>query len=235
MSALVWGLEWRIVLSRKRELALCVLSPLAIVLILGTGAVSPLTAAACYAALFTSCGALRTLLPLLEDVERGMTAKVLRGGVAPGAYLIGRAAAGASVSLVQLLPAVVVAAFFLRASAMEALLALAALAITLWIVSLFAVLAGAAGRNRNEALGLAGVALLLLLHMSGVFRVPPTGGVGAALEEASPFRALHESFVAMVSGGSAHGGIAELAWGIGVAALLLALAPVLAQPLATDG
>jgi hypothetical protein len=235
VSSLVWGLEWRVVMSRKRDLALWVLSPLAIVLILGTGAVSPLTAAAAYAVLFTSCGALRTVLPLLKDVERGMTARVLRGGVAPGAYLIGRAAAGASISLVQLLPSVVAAAFFLRASSMEALLALAALAISLWIVSLVAVLAGAAGRSRNEALGLVGVTLLLLLHMSGVFRVPPTGGLGAALEEASPFRALHESFVAMVSGGSPHGGIAELAWGIGLAALLVALAPVLTQPLARDG
>jgi hypothetical protein len=235
VSALVWGLEWRIALSRKRDLALWVLSPLAMVVILGTGAVSSLTAAACYAALFTSCGALCTLLPMLKDAERGMTAKVLRGGVAPGAYLIGRAAAGASVSLAQLLPSVVAAALLLRASFMEVLLAVAALAITLWIVSLVAVLAGAVGRNRSEALGLTGVTLLLLLHMSGVFRVPPSGGLGASLEEASPFRALHESFVALVSGGSAHGGIAELAWGIGLAALLLALAPVLAQPLARDG
>jgi len=235
VSALVWGLEWRLVLSRKRDLALCILSPLALVLILGTGAVSHLTASACYALLFTSCGALRTLLPLLKDVERGMTARVLQGGVAPGAYLIGRAAAGASVSLVQLLPSVVAAALFLSASPMEVLLALAALAITLWTVSLVSVLAGAVGRSRSEALGLAGVTLLLLLHMSGVFRVPPTGGLGAALEEASPFRALHESFVAMVSGGSPHGGIAELAWGIGLAALLLALAPALTRPLTRDG
>lgn len=163
-----------------------------------------------------------------------MTAKVLRAGVGPGAYVLGRAAAGASVSLLQLLPSVVAAAVFLRASSMEALLALAALAITLWTASLVAVLAATVGRNRSEALGLTAVTLLLLLHLSGVFRVPPTGGVGAALEEASPFRALHESFVAMVSGGSPHGGIAELAWGIGLAALLLALAPVLVPPLARD-
>lgn len=235
MSALVWGLEWRIVLSRKRELALFILAPLSIVLILGTGAVSPLTAAAGYAVLFTSCGALRTLLPLLKDAERGMAAKVLRGGVAAGPYLLGRAAAGASVSLVLLLPSVVAAAVFLRGSSAEALLAVAALAITLWTASLVSVLAAAVGRSRNEALGLSGVALLLLLHMSGVFRVPPTGTLGAALEEASPFRALHESFVAMVSGGSPHGGIAELAWGIGLAALLIAIAPIAVEPLARDG
>lgn len=234
MSALVWGLQWRLVLSRRRDLALCVLTPLALVLVLGTGAVSPLTAAACFATLFASWGALWTLLPLLKDLERGMTARVLRGGVGPGAYVLGRAAAAASVSLVHLLPSVVVAAFFLRASSMETLVALAALAITLWIVSLVAVLAATVGRSRSEALGLTGLTLLLLLHMSGVFRVPPTGGLGAALEEASPFRALHESFVAMVSGGSPHGGVAELAWGIGLAALLLALAPIVVEPLARN-
>jgi hypothetical protein len=234
VSALVWGLEWRIVLSQKRELALWLLTPLAIVLVLGTDAVSPLTAAACYAILFTSSGALRTLLPLLRDGERGMAARVIRSGVSPSLYLVGRAAAGASVSLVLLLPSVVAAAFFLRASFAEALLTLAALAITLWSVSLISVLAAAAGRSRGEAVGLSGVILLLLLHMSGVFRVPPTGGLGAALEAASPFRALHETFVAMVSGGLPAGGVAELAWGIGLAALIMALAPVLPLALARD-
>jgi len=232
---LVWALEWRVALSRRRDLALWVLAPLAVVMVVGTDAVSSIATASWYAVLFTAHGMLRTSLPVLRDSERGMTARVIRGGVSPSAYLIQRAAAGASVSLAQLLPAAIVAGILLHASFSELLVMLAALAISLWIATLIGVLVASVNRTHVEACALCGVLLLLLLHMSGVFRVPPTGSLGAALEEASPFRALHEAFVRMVSGGGASGSVAELAWAIGLPALVAAVAPRLMGSLAREG
>jgi hypothetical protein len=235
VSTLVWAVEWRLALSSTRDFVFWVVAPLAVVLVVGTDAVSAQATASWYTALFTAIGMLRTALPVMRDGERGMTARVIRGGVSPAGYLIQRTAAGATLTLVQLLPAVVVAGVFLQASVSDMLALVGALAISLWIAGLMGVLLAATSRTRTEALALCAVTLLLLLHMSGVFRVPSGGGLGEALEQASPFRALHESFVRMVSGGMPHGGAAELAWAIGVPALILAVASRLVESLARDG
>ena len=214
MGAIVWGLEWRLALSRRRDLTLRIMAPLSVVLVIATGAVPATAGAASYAVLFVAFGVFGTALSLLRDGERGITSRVVRGGVSPTSYLLQRAAAGAALPLVQLLPAALVAAEFLHASTLEVLIALVALAGSLWIGSLLGVVVAAVGRSGTEVAIVCGVGLVLLLHMSGVFHAPSPDGLGAMLEAASPFRALHEAFLTMVAGGAVRGGVAAAAWAV---------------------
>lgn len=231
MSTLVWGIEWKVALARKRDLALCVVTPLAIVLVVATGAVPVGARPAVYTALFAGCGVVRTAFPVLRDGERGMVLRVLRGGVSPASYLLQRAAAGATMSFVQLLPALFVAVAFLGASAPEALLVLGAFALTLWIVSVLGVLAAAASRSPTEAAALCLVGVLLLLHMSGTLHAPAPGGYGALLEGVSPFRALHEALAALVSNGGVRGVASGAVWAVALPGLVAASAPWLTRAL----
>jgi len=225
MGALVWGVEWRLALSRRRDLAVRVIAPLSAALVIATGAVPAAAAAASYATLIVAFGLLATALPVLHDGEVGIMARVVRGGVSPASYLLQRAAAAAALALVQLLPAGAVAAAFLHASTSEFLIALGAVAVSLWIASLLGVVTAAVSRSGVEAGVLCVLVLLLLLHMSGVFRTPSPDGLGAMLESASPFRALHEAFVTMVAGGGARGGVAAAAWAAALSVGVPLLAP----------
>lgn len=225
MAALVWGLEWRLALSRKGDLAMGVLAPLSVVLVMATGAVPAVVAPASYVVLFAAFGVFGTALPLLRDGERGIMRRVVRAGVSPASYLVQRVAAGTTLALVQLLPAAVVAAAFPNASISEVLVALAALAGSLWIGSLLGVLAAALSRTRTQAAVLSGVGLVLLLHMSGVFRTPTPGGPAAVLEGIGPFRALHEAFDSTVAGGVVGGGIAAAGWALALAMVVGLMGP----------
>jgi hypothetical protein len=231
VNALVWALEMRLAFTRTRELALWIIAPLSAVLVLATGAVPAGAGAGAYAALFAAFGVLSTVLPLVHDGDRGMTARVVRGGLSPASYLIQRAAAGATLATARLLPALLVASVLLHASVVEVLVASAVLVLTVWIGSLLGVMAAAMSRSASEALAFSVVGLLLLLHMSGVFRTPGPDGVGAALERASPFRALHEAFLTMVSGGAVGGVGAEVIWALGLPALVVMFAPALTDAL----
>lgn len=232
MSALVWGIEWRLALSRKRDFALWVAFPVVIVLVMATGGVTQEALAGAYTALFVAFGVLRTAVPVLRDAERGMMVRVVRGGMSHAGYLVQRAGAGATLSLVQLLPALLVAVAFLGATALEGLATVGALAVTLWTVNVLGVLMMAASRSLSEAAALCAVSLVLLLHMSGVFRTPAAGGAAAALEGASPFRALHESFAAVASEGAVGGGVAAVVWALAMTLLVGALAGRLTASLA---
>lgn len=225
MAALVWGLEWRVAFSKKRDLAVRVLAPLSLVFVIASGAVPAVAGVATYVVLFIAFGHFGTALPALRDAESGITSRVVRGGVSPGSYLMQRAAACTALAFVQLLPAALVAGAFLDASPSEILIALGALAACLWIGSLLAVMAAAMSRSVAEMTLLCGLLLLLLLHMSGVFHTPTAGGLGAVLEGAAPFRAVHEAFVTMVAGGAVHGTAAALVWTLALPALVWVLAP----------
>lgn len=225
MGVIVWGLEWRLALSRKRDLTLRIVAPLSLVLVVATGAVPAAVGAASYVVLFVAFGVLGTALRLLRDGEEGITSRVVRGGVSPKSYLLQRAAVGAVLAFVQLLPAALVAAAFLNASTSEVLIALVALAGSLWIGSLLGIVVAAVGRSGTEVTVVCGVGLVLLLHMSGVFHAASPAGLGGMLEAASPFRALHEAFVTMVAGGAERGGLAAAAWALALPVLVGSLAP----------
>ncbi len=227
MTGLVWGLEWRVALARKRLLVLNTLVPLLLVVPVATGAAPAAHAAAVYAVLFTMFSTFGSAIPLVRDGASGMTARVLRGGISPWGYLLQRSAAGASLDVLQLTPALALAALGARASPSDFLLVLGALVATAWVANLIGALVAATTRSLAEAALFSAVSTLLLLHMSGVFRTPLQGSYGARFEAASPFRALHESLLGMTQAGAVDGGVAVAAWGL----LLPTVAVVFARQL----
>jgi hypothetical protein len=210
----VWALEWRLALTRRRYLVLGAVLPLALVLPVATGAVPADETASVYAVLFMAFAAIGSALPLRWEGARGLSARVVMGGVSAPGYLLQRTAAGAVIDLLQLTPALIVAAFASHAQVSDALVAYVGLAATMWIAGLLGVMAAAVTRSLVEALLVATVIVISLAEMSGVFYTPRPGSIGAVLEAMSPFRALHESLLDMTVGAPTAGGIAELAWAI---------------------
>jgi len=235
MAILVWGLEWRLALSKKRELALRVLAPLALVFVIATGPLPAVAGVATYAVFFIAFGHFGAALPALRDAESGIALRVARAGVSPASYLMQRVAACSAIALVELLPAALVAAAFLNASTSEILISLAALAVGIWIASLFGVLAAAVSRSRSELVVICGVSLTLLFHMSGVFQSPSAGGLAATLESVAPFRAVHEAFATMVAGEAVGGAAAALVWALALSTVVWLLAPRLTVALERSG
>jgi hypothetical protein len=231
VTRLVWSVEWRLALARKRDLPVRVLAPLAVVLVIASGGLPASALPAAYVALFVGFTGFSTAWGVGRDAERGMVRRVVRGGVAPASFLLQRAGAGASLALVQLLPAALLGALFLRATPAELVTALAALAVGVWIAGLVGVVSAAAGRSRAEAIVVTGSVLLMLLHMSGVFATPAADGLGGALERVAPFRTSHEGFVTMLRGGGVGGGAAALVWVVALPAVMALLAPALVRPL----
>ena len=227
MNGLVFQIEWRLALADPRALAFRVLTPLAVVVIIATGALPAGAVASTYVILFLGSGLLRAAESVIEEGRSGLARRVVRGGIPSASYLLQRAAAVAVTTMTFLLPALAVVALSVRAAPLDALVALAALALSLWIACVFGVLVGAVSNSMMEGLVLGGVAFALLLHVSGVFRTPEPNGLGAALEEGSPFRLVHEAFARMGSGGAAGGAFASAAWAV----LLPPLAGVLAAKL----
>jgi hypothetical protein len=225
VSPLVWGVEWKLALADRRALALTAVLPLALVTVIYTEALSGPAGRALCVALFLGLAMLRTSLPLLRDERTGLAARVMRGGVSSASYLLQRAAAGAALILLSLIPSLVVVAIAVRASVVEALIALAALAVTLWIASLLGVLLGAVSKSTSEILLVSAVLLVALLHVSGVFHTPAPDGLGEALEGVSPFRMLHEAFVEMSTGGRVNGAFAAVAWAVLLPTVVGLLAP----------
>ena len=210
MTAIVWELEWRIATARRRLFVLNVVVPLLLVLPVAMGAAPAVHAAAVYVVLFAIFSTFGSAIPLVRDGESGLSGRVLRAGVAPASYLLQRTAAGAALDVLQLGPALAVAALAAGAGPRAFLVALAALAATVCVANLVGVLVAAATRSLAEAALFSAVSTLLLLHASGVFRTPVPGSLGAVVESVAPFRALHEALLAMsmttpVGGGAALG------------------------------
>ena len=210
----VWWLEWRLALMDVRRFVLSTLVPLLIAASIATGVASPEPAAAVYLVIFVSFAVFGSALPLRWDGERGLTERIVRGGVPAGRYLLSRAAAGAAIDLVQLTPALVAAALMSGGSPGALLGAFAALAVAVWLGGLVGVLVAALSRSLAETGLVAALAVLVLAHSSGVFEDPAPGSALAAIEAVSPFRVLHESLLELTVGASAVGFAPALAWAL---------------------
>lgn len=223
MSTLVWETEWRIAVARRRLFALNVVVPLLLVAPIALSKAPTPHAAAVYAVLFVIHGTFGSAIPLLRAAESGMLARVLRGGVPPGTYLLQRCAAASLLDWIQLLPSALVSCGGLGVPLSAVPWALAALLLALWIANALGACVGALARSMAEAALFAAVTALLLLHASGVFRSGAPGTPAARVEAAAPFRALHET---LLGGGPSAGFGAALAWGAAGAVTLLVLGPV---------
>jgi hypothetical protein len=212
MTAIVWELEWRIATARKRLFVLNVVVPLLLVVPVAAGAAPAVHAAAVYAVLFAIFSTFGSAIPLVRDGESGLSGRVLRAGVAPASYFLQRTAAGAVLDVLQLGPALAVAAVGAGAGPRAFLLVLVVLAATVWVANLLGVLVAAATRSLAEAALFAAVSTLLLLHASGVFRTPVPESFGAALESVAPFRMLHEALLSVSLTTPVRGGPALGVW-----------------------
>lgn len=217
MTALGWQLEWRTTFARRRLFVLNIAIPLLLVVPVATAGAPPHHAAAVYAVMFVLFGTFGSAIPLLRDAERGFVRRLALTRAAPGSLLLGRALAGACIDMLQLLPALVVAA---GGHTVAALLVLPA---TLLFANLFGVWVAALARSVAEGALFCAVGSLLLLHASGVFRTPVEGSAGALVERVAPYRALHEHLL-----GADAAGTLALAGGI---AVLVAATAAGARPL----
>jgi ABC-2 type transporter len=210
----VWAVEWRLAQTRRRLFVLNTALPLALVLPVATGAIPAQEAASVYVFVFSAFAAIGSAVPLRWEGERGMSARIVLGGMSPSSYLLQRTAAGAVRDVVQLMPALVAIAVAAHASIGDALLVFVGLTATCWIGGLMGVVAAAVTRSLVEAVIVATVIVISLAEMSGVFYTPAPGSVGAALEAVSPFRGLHERLLDMTVGAPTSGGMAEIAWAV---------------------
>jgi hypothetical protein len=227
----VWWLEWRLALTDGRRFTLSTLVPLFIVAAVATGVVAPEPAAAVYLVIFIAFAVFGSALPLRWDGERSLVGRVIRSGVPAGRYLLARVGAGAAIDLVQLTPALVVAAALASGASLGPLLAaFLALAVSVWLGGLVGVLVAALSRSLAETGLVAALAVMLLAHSSGVFEDPAPASMLAAVEAASPLRMLHESLLDLTVGASATGVGAALVWAV----LLPALVGLLGEQIATS-
>jgi hypothetical protein len=225
MTPAVWSVQWRLALARKRVFILNFVVPLTLVLPVATGAVPDRATAAVYVVLFAAFAMFGSAIPLRWDGQRGMSERIVRGGVGASSYLLQRAAAGAALDTLQLGPALLLAAVAVGASAGATAAALLALAVTVWIGGLLGIVVAAASRSFTETALFTAVSVPLLAHMSGVFRSPAPGSYQEVLESGSPFRALHESLLDMTVGGGAGGGAAMGVWAVALAVAVGTLGP----------
>jgi len=217
----VWSVEWRLALKHPRPLVLRTLLPLALVTPIASGGLSARAASAAYVLIFTGLGVLGAALTLNTEAERGLSARVVRAGVPPASYLLQRAAAGASLDTLRLLPALAVVALGAGASLRGFALAIGVLMVTSWLCTLVGSVIGCVSRSLGEAGILTLVVTFFLAYASGVFGSPAAGSASAWLETVAPFTALREALLAMASDAPTGG---SGSWALAGWAVLLPLA-----------
>ncbi len=232
---LVWRVEWQRSARRRRLFALNIFVPSVLVAALALGGAPLVHASAVYAVLFTLFGTFGAAIPALRDAERGLVRRLVLTPLSPAGVLLGRAFAGAAVDFVQLLPGSALILVAARASGIAWIGLPAVLLGSLLISNLLGLWIAALARSVGEGALFAAVAALLLLHASGVFRTPVTHSMGARVQAAAPFRALHEALRAQAGTWPVHGR-ALVAWILLAITLTALLAPRLQRSLArADG
>lgn len=231
MRLAVWWVEWRLATVRPRRFLVGAIVPLALVLPVATGALGQGHAAAAYVLIFAACAIAGSAVPLRWEAERGMTVRIVAGGVAPWSYLLQRTAARATIDVVQITPALAVVVAAARASPAQGVATLVVLALSVWVGGLAGVFLAAWGRSLVETGVFAALATVLLAHASGVFRSSPPGSLGAFVEGIAPFRALHESLLEIANGAPAGGEGALVAWAAALAAVVALAAPAVHKAL----
>lgn len=201
MTGLIWSLEWKVAIRRRRLFVLNALIPLLLVGPIAFSSAPAQHAAAVYTVLFTIFGAFGSCIPLIRDGESGLLTRFMLAGISPRSLLTQRVLAATSLDAVQLLPSLAVIALASgNASAFGGVVA--ALLLTLVVANLLGVWAAAIARSVAEGALFAAVSSLLLLHAAGLFREPVGGSFGARMAALSPFRILHAALLE-VTGGAA--------------------------------
>lgn len=230
MRWLIWRMEWKIALRRRRLFVLNMGIPLLLVGPLVLARAPVFHASAAVAVLFVLFGTFGSAIPLLREGEEGILRRLLLTGVPEGRLLAERVLAHAVLDLAQLTPSLVLLLWGWGAEGPIWLQSVPILALTLVAANLAGVWVAALARSVAEGALFAALTALFLLHGSGVFRRAPPDTVGALLESILPFGPLH-SVILAAGGGEPPGLVWSLsAPGIG-ALLLLAFTLALARPI----
>ena len=201
MSSPVWRMEWRLALRRRRLFLLNLGIPLLLVAPVVLGGAPTYHAAAACTVLFILFGSFGSAIPLVRDGETGLLRRVRLTGVSGRDYLLQRAAGGALLDTVQLLPGLLLILAVGGAGAGPWIQAPLLLLVALVVANLLGLWVAAAARSLAEGALFAAVTSLFLLHGSGVFRTGTPGSAAATLETFLPFGALHEIVLAALTGG----------------------------------
>jgi hypothetical protein len=201
MKAAVWRLAWTLAFRRRRLLVWNLLVPVLLLVPVVTSAAAAAHRAVVVAVFVTFFGAYGSCIPLIRDGMTGWAEKVWLTGYGGRRWLIERTLASAAIDWVQLLPVNLLLAMLIGTSASETLSLLIATALALLFANLLGVFVATLVRALGEAALGCAVVSLFALHLSGVFRTPEPGSWWAAVEDGSPLRPLHETWVASLSDG----------------------------------
>ncbi len=211
MSGPIWRMEWRLALRRRRLFLLNVGIPLLLVGPLVLGGAPPYHAAAACTVLFVLFGSFGSAIPLVRDGESGLLRRIRLTGVSGRGYLVQRAAGGALLDTVQLLPCLVLLLVSGRAGIGLWMWAPVLLIVALMVANLLGIWVAAVARSLAEGALFAAVVSLFLLHGSGVFRTGAPGSTAATLEAFLPFGSLHAIVRGALTGGGG-GGLPTPTW-----------------------
>lgn len=201
MRAVAWWLTWTLAFRRRRLLVWNLLVPALLLVPVVTSAAAAAHRAVVVAVFVTFFGAYGSCIPLIRDGMTGWAEKVWLTGYGGRRWLIERTLASAAIDWVQLLPANLLLAMLIGTSASETLALLIATALALLFANLLGVVVATLVRALGEAALGCAVVSLFALHLSGVFRTPSAGSWWAIVEDWSPLRPLHETWVASLSSG----------------------------------
>jgi hypothetical protein len=201
-----WTAEWLVALRRRRLFVLNAGVPLLLVAPIALVGAPPAHAAAVYAVLFVLFGVFGSAIPLVRDGAAGLLTRWQLAGLPARELLTQRLAAQTSLDVLQALPAVVLILVAGGGGAAAAAPVFIALPLTLLVANALGAWTAALARSLAEAALFSSVLSLLLLHAAGTFRTPAPGSLAATLERVSPFRILHEAFLAATGGPSPSSG-----------------------------
>jgi hypothetical protein len=210
-------------LRRRRLLALNAGVPLLLVAPVALAGAPAAHAAAAYSVLFVLFGVFGSAIPLVRDGASGLLTRWRLAGMPARELLGARIAAQTALDVLEALPAaaVIVLAGGAPGAAGPVLVALS---FTLLVANALGAWAAGLARSLAEGALFSSALSLLLLHAAGTFRTPAAGSTGALVERFSPFRTLHEAFLAAAGGGSPPAGSSWTPALLGGAALLLVTA-----------
>ncbi len=197
----VWRLQLRKAQRRRRLLGWNFLVPVVLLLPVALSAAAAPHRSVVYSLFVVFFGTFGSCIPLVGDRARGWNEKVLLTGYPASRWLAERLAAEAAIDTIQLTPTLLLLLWIGRADPGVYGLAMLAVGLALLAANAIGSVIAALVDSVAEAALVCGTAALLVLHLSGVFRVPVTGSWGWRAERMSSFRPLSETMDRMAGVG----------------------------------
>jgi hypothetical protein len=191
-----WSAEWLVARRRRRLLVLNTCVPLLLVAPIALVGAPAAHASAVYSVLFVLFGVFGSAIPLLRDGASGLLLRWKLAGLPAREMLTSRIAAQTLLDVLEAAPAVAVIVVAGGGGAAAAAPVILALPFTLLVANALGAWTAALARSLAEGALFSSVVALLLLHGAGTFRTPAPDSLGATVERVSPFRVLHEAFLA---------------------------------------